>query len=190
MKRFYQSLIGVVSLLMVAFVSVAASEPLDSGLHGMKWASSVAAYPDLVKIYENAAVSYYVKAGTFYHLADARVDRLVYGFYNGKLFAGFIELATPLQFTNLKNHFSTRYGDPAVAHDVDGNRTVYRWKNGPIKIKLKLREAGKGMKLAIYYTPLSERINEAHAEQDAQVSGEGAPSDQTDESVDMPLFNF
>ncbi len=40
-------------------------------------------------------------------------------------------------------------------------QTIYRWKHQGIKIKLKLYELEGKMKLAFYYTPLSNKLNAA-----------------------------
>jgi hypothetical protein len=40
-------------------------------------------------------------------------------------------------------------------------QTIHQWKHQKIKIKLKLYELDGRMKLAFYYTPLSNQVNEA-----------------------------
>jgi hypothetical protein len=115
---------------------------------------------------------------------------MVYGFFKGKLFAGFIDLRTPVQFVNLKNHFSARFGAPAIDYGREGEPTVYRWKTGEIKIKLKIREARNELKLAIYYMPLSNKLNEAQLENEATKQRQFLPIEKGKTPEMVPLFNF
>jgi hypothetical protein len=153
------------SMLVVMMLwAPALADEFGDGLHGMKWASPISEHPDLVKIHETNSVAYYVDAETIYQVGDVQVDRVVYGFYKGKLFAGFLNLSTPLQMVNLKRHFETRYGPPVISYNAGHDLTVYRWKTDRIKIKLKIRKGQKNVKMAIYFTPLSKEINEEAAE--------------------------
>jgi hypothetical protein len=43
-------------------------------------------------------------------------------------------------------------------------QTTYQWKSKKTKIKLKTYEDRNDMKLALYYTPLSRRVNESQQE--------------------------
>jgi hypothetical protein len=152
------------AILMILICAPAQAEEFGNGIHGMQWASPITEHPDLLKIRETKSISYYVDADTIYQLGDVQVDRVVYGFFEGKLFAGFINLSTPLQLVNLKRHFENRYGPPKISSSDDQHVTVYRWKTDRIKIKLKMREAKNEAKMAIYYTPLADRIDETEVE--------------------------
>jgi hypothetical protein len=152
------------AMLVIMIWTQAKAEEFGNGIHGMQWACPISDHPKLVKISETKSVAYYVDADTINQLGDVQADRMVYGFYEGKLFAGFINLSTPLQLVNLKRHFEKRYGPPRISYSDDNHVTVYRWKTDRIKIKLKQREAKNEAKMAIYYTPLADRIDETEVE--------------------------
>lgn len=152
------------AILMILLCAPVRAEEFGDGIHGMQWASPISEHPKLVKIRETNSVAYYIDTDAIYKLGEVQVDRVVYGFFEGKLFAGFITLSNPLQLVNLKRHFETRYGPPRISPGDDNHVTVYRWKTDRIKIKLKQREAKNESKMAIYYTPLADRIDETEVE--------------------------
>lgn len=154
----------IAAILVIMIWAPAQAEEFGEGIHGMPWASSIADHPDLVKIRETKSVAYYVDADTIYKLGEVQVERVVYGFYEGKLFAGFINLSNPLQLVNLKRHFEKRYGPPDISSSDNHELTVYRWKTDRIKIKLKHRKATNEAKMAIYFNLLSKRIDEIEVE--------------------------
>lgn len=179
------------SVILVILVSTAViADDASLSLHGMTWGSSIEDHPNLVPVHETDMAAYYTDDKTVYQVADQKVGRVVYGFYKGKLFAGFIHLELPVQFVNLKSHFSKRYGPATISYGKEGKPTVYRWKTGQIKIKLKISESRKEMKLAVYYTPLSIKLNEERLENQADTSRRFLPieKDKTPEMV--PLFRF
>ncbi len=151
----------IVFLLLVnALVSQASADDLNQEFHGMKWGSSVATRSKLVKVHDHAPAAYYTNSDIAYQVSGTQISSVVYGFYNDQLYAAFIKLNTPVQFSNLKRHFSTRYGEPTTTHPRDDGLIVYRWKKHDIKIKLKLRKSTNDMKLAFYYAPLADKLNQ------------------------------
>jgi hypothetical protein len=177
-------------ILVILAATVVLADDASLSLHGMTWGSPIEDHPNLVLVQETEMAAYYTDDKTVFQVADQKVDRVVYGFYKGKLFAGFIHLSLPVQFVNLKSHFSKRYGPATINYGKEGKPTVYRWKTGHIKIKLKISESGKEMKLAVYYTPLSKKLNEERLENQADTSRRFLPieKDKTPEMV--PLFRF
>jgi hypothetical protein len=170
--------------------TTAQADDFNSGLHGMKWGSAIGDHPNLVLDHQTDLAAYYVDNQTVYQVSNTQVDRMVYGFFKGQLFAGFIDLRTPVQFVNLKNHFSARFGTPVIDYGRKGDPTVYRWKTGEIKIKLKMQEARNEMKLAIYYLPLSSKLNEAQLENAATKQRQFLPIEKGKTPEMVPLFNF
>jgi hypothetical protein len=64
----------------------------------------------------------------------------------------------------LKGYVQNRFGLPVVEYASEGRPTIYRWKKNNLKIKLKTNEYTRKMKLALYYTPLSNQVNEERTE--------------------------
>jgi hypothetical protein len=136
----------------------------QEGMHGMKWGSSLSENADLSKIYESALAVYYAKPSTLYQVSNQPIPGVFYGFYDDKFFAVFVKLRSPDQFAKLKQAFDTKYGDAKSSFNTRSKQQVYRWKDGDVKIKLKMIEAKGQFKMAFYYTPLSRKLNEDRLE--------------------------
>ena len=118
-------------------------------------------YKHLTKVREADMVAYFANADTLYQVANQPVPGVVYGFYQDKFFAVYIKLQSPDQFYITARRFTTRYGNPKVTFIAESQQTIYRWKDADVKIKLKRSESNGDLKLAIYYTPLSDKLNQA-----------------------------
>ena len=182
----------LMSLLTLICLSSLSGPParaaaLQTGIHGMVWGGHAADYPRLEKVREEGAVAYYIDRNTVYHAVGQPVSVVVYGFYRDKLFAAYIKLSSPNQTYYLEKHFNTEYGPAKVTAVGSGAETVYRWANGDLKIKLKVKEAENDLKLGIYYAPLSTELNQTQAEEGP--SGTlGPPSSEDKTTKSAPLF--
>jgi hypothetical protein len=152
------------SLFCLTFFSSAAAVDLQHGIHGMRWGAPISEHSQLKKIRETDRISYYVNPEMIYRASNQPVTAVIYGFYEDRLFAVFIKLHTPDQFNNLKRHFSAKYGKPKSEFNPQNRQSVYRWKDGDIKIKLKMIEPNREFKLGMYYSPLAERLNDEQFE--------------------------
>ncbi len=178
-------------LAMVVFGTATAwAGELSRGVHGMRWADHVAGFKNLEKVHAKGPAVYYTDKTVSYQVSGTQVAGVIYGFYQDRLFAAFIKLATPLQFSNLTRHFKTRHGDPKTVYSTQNEQTTYRWRDGDITIKLKRRETDGDMKLAIYYTPLSAKLNREQAEQLPEKSFRFLPIDKNKRPEALPLFEF
>jgi hypothetical protein len=65
----------------------------------------------------------------------------------------------------LKGELTTQYGDPKTTQTIKNEQQIFTWKQGNIKIKLKRNRTDGKMKIAFYYLPLSESVNEAQQEE-------------------------
>lgn len=150
--------------LVMILCTAAMAYDFQQGIHGMKWGSSVSENADLSKVHETALAVYYAKSNTFYQVSSQPVAGVFYGFYDDKFFAVFVKLRSPDQFSKLKQAFDTKYGDAKSSFNTQSKQRVYRWKDGDVKIKLKMIEAKGQFKMAFYYSPLSTKLNEERLE--------------------------
>ncbi|MGD9172922.1 MAG: hypothetical protein PVF29_02105 [Desulfobacterales bacterium] len=151
-------------LLVMMLCSAAMAHDFQQSIHGIKWGSTAAENAGLSKVHEANRAVYYAKPNTRYQISDQPVAGVFYGFYNDKFFAAFVKMHTPAQFAELKKAFDTQYGAAKSSFNTQTKQQVYRWKDGDVKIKLKKIEATGQFKLAFYYTPLSQKLNEERLE--------------------------
>lgn len=150
--------------LVMILCSAAMAYDFQQGIHGMKWGSSASQNADLLKVHETNLAAYYVKKNTYYRVSRQPIPGVFYGFYNDKFFAVFVKLRSADQFFRLKQAFDAKYGDAKSSINSQSQQQVYRWKNGDVKIKLKMRKAKEQFKMALYYAPLSTKLNEERLE--------------------------
>jgi len=159
----YRILFGIWLILIIS--TSAAALDLQQGMHGMPWASSVSQYSHLTRVSQSNQVDYYVNSKMIYQVVNQSVTDVFYGFYKDKFFAVYIKLRSRDQFDHLKLLFSKHYGKPTVEQNAAGQQVVYSWKDGDVKIKVKMKEDVGDIKLAVYYTPISAMLNEEYLEQ-------------------------
>jgi hypothetical protein len=155
--------ISTVVMLMVSATLLSAQE-IDQGFLGIPWKSTVNDRKDLIQVGENGPVAYYTNPNEIHILYGEEVPGVIYGFYNSALFAVFIKVDSLERFSNVREHLTSRYGVPDKSFSAKSEQTVYKWKTGDIKIKLKISEVESTMKLAYYYMPLSNKVNEDQLE--------------------------
>jgi hypothetical protein len=156
----YRVFLGI--CLTLIFLTPASALNLQKGMHGMPWSSAVSQHAHLTKVRESGQVVYYVNSKMIYQVVNQSVTGVFYGFYRDQFFSVHIKLRTRDQFDHLKQLFSENYGKPKVEKSATGENVVYRWKDGDVKIKIKMKESIGDIKLAVYYTPISAVLNEEY----------------------------
>ncbi len=163
--------------LLIGLTNAVQASDLKVGVHGMAWASHVRDHGHLIRLRAAGPVSYYVNRNMAYQAANQPVPGVVYGFFQDHFFAVYIKLRSPNQAYYLEKHFRTAYGPARVTGGRSGEQTVYRWKEEDVKVKLKINESNREIKLGIYYQPLSSQLNRMRAEEVPSGTFRMAPSD-------------
>lgn len=160
----YRVLPGVCLVFVIFTYTPAFAIDLQHGMHGLPWACSASQYTYLTKVRESNQVVYYVNSNMIYQVINQSVNDVFYGFYKDQFFAVYIKLRSRDQFDHLKELFSKYFGKPRFEKNALDQQEVYRWKNGDVKIKVKMKESIGDIKLAVYYAPISAMLNEEHPE--------------------------
>ena len=156
-------------LLIGLIVTLTGSAPLwaadlETGFMGIKWGTSISELAHFAKISERYDISYYVNPQKSYTLFEIDIPSVIYGFYEGKFFAAYVNVETIDVFNQLKKQLNQKYGSPRTTLDVINDQKIYNWKYKDAKIKLKLYEKERIMKLGFYHTSLSKRVNKTQRE--------------------------
>jgi len=154
------------SLFLVAMLAVspASANILQSEILGIKWGTDISVLRGFEKLWQKDPVSFYLKPGVNHTIYEIRVPSVVYGFYSEKFFAAYAKIDDPAVFSRLKSKLTAQYGEPKITQAVKNDQQIFSWKDGNIKIKLKYNLQDGKMKLAFYYMPLSETVNETQQE--------------------------
>ena len=175
--------------LILIFCTSAAAYDIQKGIHGMNWGSSISQYDELAKVHETGPAAFYINSNMSYETASQPIPAVFYGFYKGQLFAVFIKLRSPDQFTHLERQFNAKYGKAKIVYQAANRQTVYRWKDGDVKVKLKMKASPTEYKLAFYYSPLAEHLNQEQLEQIPDDVLESSPSRKGKAVKSAPLLD-
>lgn len=133
---------------------------LNESFLGVKWGTKISDLPEFKKISGKDDVTYFENPAKIYTVYEVDNPSVIYGFYKDQFFATYIQVNTFSVFEKVKAHISEKFGTPKTTLKMKARQTIYQWKHKDIKIKLKLYELEGKMKLAFYYTPLSNKLNE------------------------------
>lgn len=184
----YYRIIASLALIFCLAKPAAASD-IQQGIHGMKWGSSISKYDQLTKVHETNQAAYYANSNMVYQTANQPVPGVFYGFYRDQLFAVFIKLRSPDQFSQLERQFTTKHGKPKTTYYPDTRQTVHRWKDADVKIKLKMKESTQEFKMAIYYAPLGAKLNQEQLENIPSDVYDKTPSKKEPTMKSAPLLD-
>ena len=179
-------LIGLIILLQIPALSV----DLTEGFSGLKWGTDIGDIKNLIRVGSNAEVEYYINPDVVHTIGTVSVSQVIYGFYDHRLFSAYAHMENIEAFSHMKEQLQAQYGVPKIVYGSSGRPSIYRWKSGEIKIKLKVDSSGDKMKAAFYYIPLSSRVNEDNEEafRESKIKFLPIKRDKTPER--LPLLQF
>ena len=155
---------AIICAVLLLGASAAAASDLQQGIAGMKWGDPVVNLSRFKQVLSKGDVNLYVDTEGVYTLASVEATRAVFGFYQDRLFAVFLAIASPEIFADVRRALKAQMGDPETTMTLKNPQKIYKWKRGKIRVKLKEYAATGEMKLAFYYTPLSRKLNKVQLE--------------------------
>lgn len=162
MERLKQVIYGLVFILIS--VGLLHADDLNNGFLGINWGTDISELKDMGKISKKGEVSYYKTSQKSYNIFGVDTASVTYGFYKDKFFAAYVAVGSTETFSRVKSHLTQKFGSPQTILKTQNQQTIYRWKPGNIRIKLKLYENEGRMKLSFYYGPLATEVNQAQRE--------------------------
>ena len=181
---------GCILVAICLAIGVAGAADLKAGFMGIQWASPAAHQKGLTRLYKKKNVIYYTQPNIVHTIHEIPVPNVVYGFYEDQFFAVYIKLESEEVFGEFRNYLKSQYGNPDKSFSMKTDETVYKWKQGEVKIKLKTNEENYRMKLAFYYLPLSQKVNEEQMEKSYSRSLQFFPIKKDETPEIIPLLRF
>jgi hypothetical protein len=181
---------GCILAAIFLAIGVTGAADLEAGFLGIQWASPAAHQEGLTRLYERKNVVYYIQPNIVHTINEIPVPNVVYGFYEHQFFAVYIKLESEEVFGKFRNYLKSQYGIPDKSFSMKTSETVYKWKQGEVKIKLKTNEENYRMKLGFYYLPLSQKVNEEQMEKIHSRSLQFFPIKKDEKPEIIPLLRF
>jgi len=160
--------IMVAAVLGMLFAPVQAAE-LESGFMDTKWSTSAKDLKGFTQVGGSEKFAYYVNPQRTYTFFGTEVpDDVVYGFYDDKFFAVYVNIEGIDVFSQIKSYIQHKYGVPnKTSRETRGDLTTYSWKLSQTQIKFKHHETSGKMRISFYYLPIANQVN-AEMKQDLE----------------------
>jgi hypothetical protein len=157
MKSAVQTIM-VAAVLGMLFAPVQAAE-LESGFMDTKWSTPAKDLKGFTQVGGSEKIAYYVNLQRTYTFFGTEVpDDVVYGFYDDKFFAVYVNIEGIDVFSQIKSYIQHKYGVPTkTSRETRGDLTTYSWKLNHTQIKFKHHETSGKMKIAFYYLPIANQ---------------------------------
>jgi len=181
--------------LMLVFIAVMLALPahgqsLDREFLGLSWGTDIRDQKGYELLYAKGDLRYYIQPDTVRVVKGFKIARVIYGTRDYLFFSVFLLIDSMEIFDDIKAYMEDRYGFPKISWSVAGDQTTYKWKFKTIGMKLKFYQQDRRMKLAFYYTPIADRVNEQEAEANQQKSLQFFPIERDKKPDVMPLLVF
>ena len=152
--------IMVAAVLGMLFAPVQAAE-LDSGFRDTKWSTPAKDLKGFTKVGGSEKIAYYVNPERKYTFFGNEIpDDVVYGFYDDKFFAVYVNIEGIDIFSQIKSYIQRKYGMPSkTSRETRGDLTTYIWRLNQTQIKFKHHETSGKMKISFYYLPIAKQAN-------------------------------
>jgi hypothetical protein len=150
----------VAAVLWMVLAPVQAAE-LESGFMGTNWSSPAKDLKGFTRVGGSGKIAYYVNPQQAYTFFGTEVpDAVVYGFYEDKFFAVYVNIEGIDVFSQIKSYIQHKYGVPSkTSRETRGDLTTYAWKLNQTQIKFKHHETSGKMKISFYYLPIANQVN-------------------------------
>ena len=150
----------VAAVLWMVFAPVQAAE-LESGFMDTKWSSPAKDLQGFTRVGGSGKIAYYINPQQAYTFFGTEVpDDVVYGFYDDKFFAVYVNIEGIDVFSQIKSYIQHKYGVPSkTSRETRGDLTTYVWKLNQTQIKFKHHETSGKMKMSFYYLPIANQVN-------------------------------
>ena len=165
-------------------------QALDREFLGLSWGSDMRDQKGYQLLYEKGDLRYFIQPDTPRVVKGFEITRVVYGTQNHQFFSAFLMIDSMETFDEIKAYMQKRYGFPRISWSVAGDQTTYRWKYKMVRMKLKFYQKDRRMKLAFYYTPIANRVNEKEAEANQEKSLQFLPIERDKKPDALPLLVF
>ena len=168
----------------------AADALFESGFSGLQWGAELSALPEFESFRKQDQVEFFRTPDKVYTIFDVDVDNVVFGFHQNKFFAAYVQIQSLDVYGKLKQRLTEAYGNPRMTLVAKTDQTIYSWKGENVKVKLKVNESDGLVKFGVYYSPISEKVNEKASDLYFDDSPKFFPVEKDKQPERIPILRF
>jgi hypothetical protein len=182
---------GVLTVLLVLLMA-GPSQGMDlgQGYLDLRWGARADSLGGFEAVGSKGRVDFYVNPQVVHTIGDVAVSDEIYGFFDGRFFAAYLNIDSIEVFGQLKEYLNSKYGTPDMSMSMKNEETIYKWKHEEVKVKLKLQQTSGRMKLGFYYQPIARQLDEAELEGYTEKGIRLLPIQRDKRPRTMPLLEF
>ena len=185
MKK-HHIVIFILATSLYLFTSAWAAD-LEEGFMGYKWGDDIWQYDGLKQLYKKGGITFYSNPGESYIIEDVEIGDVIYGFYEGKFYAVYINIDSLDKYDEIERHMKAKYGLPDSKSSSKEQLFTYKWKYKDVTIKLKTDQLKGNMKVAFYHGPTASGLKKERILQEIETSDRFFPIEK-DENINMVPF--
>lgn len=118
------------------------------GFRGLRFGRELAGIGGLVPAYREGAAAYYRRPGDAMELGDIKLTDLLYGFWQGRLFAVVMRVGEGGDFDALRRAYAAKYGAPRALPATLEEELVWSWPDAQIALSRDVEEGGVTIRYA------------------------------------------
>lgn len=180
----------LVLILSLLLFSSAWAEDLEDGFMGYVWGSDISKYRGLKRLYAKGGLTFYSSPGESYVIEDMTIGDVIYGFYQDKFYAVYINLDSLQKYDVIERKMKAKYGLPDHKASSKENLFTYKWKYKDVTIKLKSNQEKGSMKVAFYHGPTSAGLDRERRLQEIENSDQFFPLEKNQNLDMVPFLEF
>ena len=100
-------------ILILSFVAASAAADLREGFMRYKWGEKILQYEGMTELYSKKDVIFYRNPGESYAIDEISIDDVIFGAYQGKLFAVYIGIDTLEKYDDIDRYLRKKNVFPA-----------------------------------------------------------------------------
>lgn len=104
------------------------------GFRGLRFGRELSGIPGLVPAYREGAAVYYRRQGERLELGEMRLSEILYGFWQGRLFAVVMRSGEASDFEALRRAYQAKYGPPRAIPATLEEELVWSWPDAQIAL--------------------------------------------------------
>ena len=152
------SRVCIIAVALLWLVTVPVSAPAFSnepdGFRGIKWGTKIGQAQGMVLVEDKGNEKYYARPDDKMKIGDARVDKIVYGFYRDEFFTVTIGFSTLMHFMSLKETLTNLYSEWAQQKEKD----KYYWAGTKVYVSIDYRPDRGDGEILYSYMPIWTRV--------------------------------
>jgi hypothetical protein len=149
----FEGLILILVLVLAQPARAFQNEPNDC--RGIKWGTEYHELKGFTRVSTQSPLDYYRKEDEEMTLGDARLEMVVYVFFEKKLCGAVLNFKSSPNFQIIKTALFDRYGK---GHQPNRYKDQYRWSGTKVAITLEYDDVTQKGKVMYYYVPIYGKI--------------------------------